>query len=116
MARISDPREIVNRLIEGLTSSLGVVVFDNRLVDSSVVDNLIKISGIDQIIDKYYEKNLIIYTININKIEFLCKKVECGGVGAEKLRPCLSSCIIDKIKEIKIKIKNDLIEAVNSIG
>lgn len=112
---ISDPREIAERMARSFSSDLKAFIYDNRLVDSRVVERLIALSGFDSYIDRYAEGNIVTYYINPSKIKRKCHYEKCSDKPLESLASCISECLASELERVSREVADTILEVARNL-
>ena len=103
-----DPISIAVRIAESFESELHAFIYDNRLVDSRVVQKLIALSGYDNYIARFAKGHIIVYYLNPIVVRKKCRYEKCADVEEGKIRECLEKCTIRTLHEIARGLGNSI--------
>ncbi len=115
-ARISDPREIAERMARSLRSDLYAFIIDTRLVDYSVVKKLVGLAGLDQVLGKFARGNVVVYYIRRDLVLRRCSYEACADAPAESREACIADCFIDSIRRIADSAAKSILEAGQAVA
>lgn len=112
---ISEAREIAERMARSFSSDLKAFIYDNRLVDSRIVERLIALSGIDSYVDRYAEGNIVAYYIDPSKIKKKCHYGKCSDRPLESLPSCISECLAKELDNISKNIVDAVLDVARNL-
>jgi len=116
MDRLSDPREIAERFARSLRSDLKAFIIDKSLVDPSVVDRIMMISGVDRVVKKTaVGGDTLVYYISPFIVRRRCQQEKCRDVPREVQRACIDECYRRMIDEIAEEAAKSILEAVETV-
>ncbi len=111
-----DPREIAERFARSLSSSLHAFIFDSSLIDSSIVSRIVAVSGTDQYLRRFVKDNVVVYVLDIFKLEKRCRMETCRNVPRERYRICLSECLKKQTDDMARVVAQSIMEAIDLLG
>ncbi|MCE4605132.1 MAG: hypothetical protein F7C08_01185 [Desulfurococcales archaeon] len=111
MDRLSDSKRIVSQIVSSVRSPLRGFVYDKKLVDDEVVKEAIRSSGVGGVLARWSRGNLVVYLVDVRKLESLCRYEECKGNGVEA-QICVRSCVNRKIVEVTDALAKSLLESI----
>jgi len=111
--RISDRREIAERVVRGLSSPVAAVVFDVRLVVEEDVESLLKEAGLEVVLRKWRKGDIIVYYVDLRGVWKRCEVEECSDVRVEPDRTrCVKKCFWSSLEGIVRSAAKSLEEVI----
>ncbi|MCE4608986.1 MAG: hypothetical protein F7C36_01215 [Desulfurococcales archaeon] len=114
--KIMDPKEIAERFVRSLSSSLHAFIFDSSLVDPGIVSRIVAVSGTDQYLKRFVKDNVVVYTLDVSKLEKRCRMETCRNVPRERYRICLSECLKKQTDDMARVVAQSIMDAVDLLG
>lgn len=114
--KITDSREIAERFAKSLSSSLHAFVFDSSLIDPSIVSKIVAVSGTDQYLRRFVKDNVVVYALDIFKLEKRCRMETCRNVPRERYRICLSECLKKQTHDMARIVAESIMDAIDLLG
>lgn len=111
----TEAKKIAERMVESFTSDLKAFIFDNKLVDSRIVEKIITLSGFEAYISRHAEGSIIAYFINPYKVRRKCLYEMCGDKPSELVKACINKCVEREMEKISRDLANTIIEVANSL-
>mgnify|MGYP001770621199 CR=1 FL=1 len=87
------------RIIKSL-ESLGAFIFDNRVIDDKVVENMLSNHGVLGLLTKATLGNIVVYYIDVNKFRRKCIYEKCSMEDVSMRESCLRECLMSMKKEV----------------
>ncbi|MEB3780653.1 MAG: hypothetical protein GSR85_10590 [Desulfurococcales archaeon] len=111
--RITDLGLISRMIIESFNSPIQGFIFDTSLVDEDKVKEILRSSGVSPLLLAVRKGNIIIYLIDLSKVEAHCRYNDCKEDGQQVT--CLQECINRRTMEIARKIAKNIKEYVDEM-
>lgn len=113
LEQAADPRSIAMLIVESIKSPLRGFVYDRRLVDDSIVREVIRSSGVGDVLSRWSRGNIVVYIVDTRKLEALCRYEECRGNGVDA-QLCIQRCVNRKIVEVSEALARSMLEAIGA--
>ncbi|MCE4600120.1 MAG: hypothetical protein F7C38_00945 [Desulfurococcales archaeon] len=110
-----DPVAIALRMAESFESELKAFIYDNRLIDSRIVQRLIALSGYDSYVKRFAKDHIIVFYLDPAVVRKKCLYEECSEAGSDGARECLERCIMESLGEISRGLASSIRELAGSI-
>ncbi len=113
--KIVSLEEIAERFISSISSDLQAFVFDSNVIDPSMVSRLVSVAGVEQYFRRFVHRHIIVYALDIYKIERQCRADQCRSIPPERQRICVAQCIHSRTREIVDMVAHSIRDAVDMI-
>ncbi|MCE4604588.1 MAG: hypothetical protein F7B20_06455 [Aeropyrum sp.] len=107
-------RKVAIALASGLAGPNQASIIDSRIVDQSIVLEILREAGVNGVVEMSRVGDFIVVSLNRSAIERICMYEACGsreGDPSERAL-CLARCIMAKTSEIADRIERSISEAM----
>ena len=111
--KITDTSQISEMIIESFNSPIQGFIFDTELVDEAKVKEILRSSGVSPLLLSVRKENILIYLIDVNKVEIHCKYNDCKETDTQIT--CVQECINKRTSEIARKIASNIRDYINEL-
>ncbi len=114
---MDDGRAVAHSIAESFRSGLRAFVFDRRVFDERLVENLLSASGVRHVLERFEQGNIIVYFLRDSYAERECLYSVCSKMkDSPKLSECLQRCKDELLRKLGETIAESVLEYAASKG
>ncbi len=103
-------REIAASFARSISSELRAYVFSASLIDESVVDELVRGSGVAGMLSKWKGPGVTVYYIKTEVLERECMYSRCSKLPENARKECVRRCVGEGLSKLARSIARSVVE------